>query len=102
MKIWLWLEMGWALRFSLVMGRGVVDVGWGPLLEGLFLRKSWLRAIFLMAAFLKIVGFAGVERGVGGVEVPSMGVLSPVMLSLCGATSTAESGLGDSASPDCS
>ena len=36
------------------------------------------------AAFLKMDSFAGVERGVGGVEVPSnTGVLSPVLLSSC-------------------
>jgi hypothetical protein len=85
-----WVVMG--IPFSLVMGRGVVDVGWGPLLDGLFLRKSWLSLTFWMAAFLlKTEGFAGVERGVGGFEVPSMGALSPVLGSFGSATSCAGS-----------
>ena len=80
------------VRLSLVMGLGAVDVGWGPLLEGLtFLRKSWLSLTFWIVAFLNTEGFAGVERGVGGVEFPSNDVFSPVLASLCRTASTAGS-----------
>jgi hypothetical protein len=76
-------RMGVKARFSLAIGLGVVDTpGCGPLFDGTkFLRKSLLRLIFwIEAVFLKTDGFAGIDRGVGGVEVPSnMGVLSPVL-----------------------
>lgn len=65
---------------SVASGLGVVDVGCGPLFDGVtFFKKSLLRLIFCkLAAFLNTDGFAGVDRGVGGVEVPSdMGVSWP-------------------------
>ena len=77
-------RVGMKVRFSLDIGLGVVDTpGCVPVLDGTkFLRKSLLRFIFWIEAdFLKTDGFAGVDRGVGGVEAPSnMGVLSPVLL----------------------
>jgi len=51
-----------------------------------FFRKSLLRLIFwIELAFLKTDGLPGVDRGVGGVPVPSnAGVLFPVLLSASG------------------
>jgi hypothetical protein len=95
--------VGMKVRFSLVIGLGVVDTpGCGLVFDGMkFLRKSLLRLIFwIEAAFLKTDGFAGVDRGVGGVDVPSsMGVLSPVLLpSFCNRGSEWTSAVGVSVS----
>ena len=66
------------------MGLGVVEIpDCGFWCVGkILLRKSLLRVTFWIdAVFLKTEGFAGVERGVEGVEAPSWtGVLSPVLL----------------------
>jgi hypothetical protein len=95
------------IRFSLAVGLGVTEVpGCGPVLAGMiFLRNSLLRLIFWTgAAFLNTDGFAGVERGVGGVEVPSYpGVLAPVLVPSFGRTvSDVASAEGISVSPECS
>jgi len=77
------------VRVGAAAGLGVVDrPGEGLCVVGrMLLRKSLLRVTFWIdAVFLKTDGFAGVERGVEGVEALSWaGVLSPVLLSsFCG------------------
>ena len=79
--------------------------GCDPLFDGrTFFRKSLLRLDFCrLADFLNTDGFAGVDRGVGGVEVPSdIGVpWSGLPSSICCGT-TVEFTASCSLSPLCS
>src|ERR1700726_4940778 len=77
---WISLTMNGNSPLSVASGLGVVDIGCDPLLDGVtFFKKSLLTLIFCkLAAFLNTDGFAGADRGVVGVDVPSdMGVPCP-------------------------
>jgi hypothetical protein len=69
------------IRFSGTSGRAAVETGCCPAGVAAFFRKASLSLTFwIVLAFLNMEALAGVERGVGGVAVPSCrGVLCPVV-----------------------
>ena len=81
------------LHLSVGAGRGVETVGEPDVGEAVLRKVSFNFIFWIEVAFLNTEGLAGVERGVGGVSVPSnCGVLCPVLLaSVCTSKSAVES-----------